>query len=65
MQYAFDHLQLQKVTARAFEFNERSQRLLKKVGFTEEGVQREQVFIDGEYQDTHWYGLLAREWRDR
>jgi RimJ/RimL family protein N-acetyltransferase len=31
---------------------------LEKVGFTEEGVQREQIFIDGEYQDTHWYGLI-------
>lgn len=63
MQYAFDQLRLHKVTARVFAFNEASQRLLETVGFTEEGVQREQVFIDGEYQDTHWYGLLAREWR--
>lgn len=63
VQYAFDQLRLHKVTARVFAFNEASQRLLETVGFTEEGVQREQVFIDGEYQDTHWYGLLAREWR--
>lgn len=65
VQYAFDHLRLHKVTARAFEFNEASQRLLETVGFAEEGVQREQEFIDGDYQDSHWYGLLAREWRNQ
>jgi RimJ/RimL family protein N-acetyltransferase len=58
VEYAFDRLRLHKVTARAFGFNDASQRLLEKVGFTEEGVQREQIFIDGEYQDTHWYGLI-------
>lgn len=65
VRYAFDHRRLHKLTAQVFEFNEASRRLLETVGFTEEGVQREQVFIDGEYQDTHWYGLLAREWRDQ
>jgi [ribosomal protein S5]-alanine N-acetyltransferase len=62
VRYAFDQLRLHKVTARVFEFNEGSKRLLKSVGFTAEGIQREQAFIDGEYQDCHWYGLLAPEW---
>ena len=64
VQYAFDQLRLHKITARTYEFNEASQRLLRKLGFTEEGVQREQAFIDGEHCDVHWFGILARARQD-
>lgn len=63
--YGFDQLGLHKITARVFEFNEPSRRLLESVGFTQEGVHRDEKFIDGEYQDAYWYGLLADEWRSR
>ena len=45
-----------------FEFNDASRRLLESMGFTEEGVHRDTEFVDGEFQDTHWYGLLEDEW---
>ena len=63
VEYAFEQLRLHKVTARTYAGNEGSERLLKKVGFAEEGTRREQTFIDGEHRDVHWFGLLAREWR--
>lgn len=63
IQYGFRQRNLHKIVARVSEFNDASKRVLEKLGFTEEGVQREQEFIDGEYQDRHWYGLLKREWR--
>ena len=63
VRYGFDQLGLHKIEARVFEFNAASRRLLESVGFTEEGVHRDEVFIDGEYQDTYWYGLLEDEWR--
>lgn len=63
--YGFDQLGLHKITARAFEFNEASQRLLESVGFTQEGVHRDEVFVDGAYRDVYWYGLLEGEWRSR
>ncbi|PSP76792.1 GNAT family N-acetyltransferase [Halobacteriales archaeon QS_3_64_16] len=63
--YGFEEVNLHKLTARVHESNKVSQRLLERVGFVEEGVQREQRFLDGEYQDSHLYGLLAQEWRDR
>lgn len=65
VQYAFDQLRLHKVTARVFDFNHASQRLLETIGFSEEGIQREQVFINGEYHDTYWYGLLAHDWHEQ
>ncbi|WP_440766957.1 GNAT family N-acetyltransferase [Natronorubrum sp. DTA7] len=63
--YGFDQLGLHKITARVFEFNEASRRLLESVGFTREGVHRDDVFVDGAFRDTYWYGLLEDEWRDR
>lgn len=64
LDYGFDQRGFRKVVARVTAFNEASMGLLEKLGFVEEGVQREQEFVDGEYQDRHWYGLLEREWRD-
>ncbi|EMA50807.1 MULTISPECIES: GNAT family N-acetyltransferase [Halococcus] len=61
--YAFDQRRLNKLVANAFDFNAGSRRVLEKAGFAEEGVRREEAFIDGEFVDIHRYGLLAREWR--
>lgn len=63
--YGFDQLGLHKIEARVFEFNDPSRRLLESVGFTREGVHRDEVFVDGSFRDTYWYGLLADEWRSR
>ena len=60
--HAFAERRLHKVYARAFAFNDASQRVLEKIGFEEEGVHRNQVFVDGKYVDVHRYGLLADEW---
>ncbi|MGQ3412477.1 GNAT family N-acetyltransferase [Natrinema sp. LN54] len=64
VRYAFDQLGLHRIAARVFEFNEPSKRLLEKAGFTQEGVHRDGEFIDGEWQDVYWYGLLENEWRE-
>lgn len=61
--YAFDELRLHKVTANAYATNEASQALFEAVGFTREGVGREDAFFDGQYQDTVYFGLLEGEWR--
>lgn len=59
--YAFDQRRLHKVKANAFEPNAASQRVLEKVGFTQEGMFREHAYIDGEYIDIYRYGLLESE----
>ncbi|WP_435332493.1 GNAT family N-acetyltransferase [Haloarchaeobius sp. TZWWS8] len=63
--YAFDELGLHRICAYAYEFNDPSQSLLEKLGFTHEGVRREARFARGSRHDVHTYGLLAREWRER
>ncbi|MDN4015312.1 GNAT family protein, partial [Chryseobacterium gambrini] len=56
--YAFAELRVHKVTANAYAVNESSRRMLEAVGFTEEGVGREDSFFDGAYHDTHYFGVL-------
>jgi [ribosomal protein S5]-alanine N-acetyltransferase len=63
VEHAFDQLGLHRISARVFDFNDASRRLLESLGFTEEGVHRDAEFVDGKFQDTHWYGLLEDEWR--
>ena len=63
--YAFAELRLHKVTANAYAANDASRGLLEAVGFVEEGVGREDAFFDGAYHDTHYFGVLRREWDER
>ena len=60
--HAFDALGLHKVTAKAFETNEPSRRVLEKLEFTEEGRFRAEAYVEGEWVDYVRYGLLADEW---
>ncbi|MFC7115184.1 GNAT family N-acetyltransferase [Natronoarchaeum sp. GCM10025703] len=65
VEYGFQQLGLHRIEARVFEFNDASSALLESVGFREEGVHRDAEFVDGQFQDVYWYGLLEDEWRER
>jgi RimJ/RimL family protein N-acetyltransferase len=45
--------------------NERAIRCYRALGFVEEGRQRRQLFIDGQYADVIHMGLLREEWEAR
>jgi RimJ/RimL family protein N-acetyltransferase len=62
-EWAFDQHGYHKICAEVFSFNEASIALMESLGFTEEGVHREERFANGEFVDVHRFGLLAREWR--
>jgi RimJ/RimL family protein N-acetyltransferase len=64
IQYGFNQRNLHKIVARVTEFDDASKQVLEKIGFVEEERQREQEFVDAEYQDRHWYGLLKQEWQE-
>lgn len=63
LDYYFNQLNLHKVVAKVYEFNQKSQGLLKKLGFRQEARMVDQRFIDGEYVDVIWFGLLREEWK--
>ena len=64
LEFAFAELKLHKLCGQALGFNERSIRFHERLGFSREGVLREQHF-DGEcYQDVICFGLLAADWKN-
>jgi RimJ/RimL family protein N-acetyltransferase len=62
LQYAFDELNLHRLTLTVIAYNERAIALYEKVGFRREGVFREFGQRDGKRYDMYLYGLLRPEW---
>ena len=65
IEYGFSQLNLNRISSAAFKFNERSRNLHKKLGFKEEGCQREIFFRNGNFQDGIMFGLLRKEWKEK
>lgn len=62
VKYGFEQLNLHRINSSAYSLNERSLKLHKKVGFSEEGRREEVVFINGAYDDLVMFGLLKSDW---
>lgn len=60
--HAFDVLKLHKICGQAIASNQVSIALHMRLGFTREGVLRDQHLIDGEYHSLVCFGLLKHEW---
>lgn len=61
--YAFGPLNLHKVCGQAIDSNQASITFHKRLGFSQEGVLRDQQRIDGKYHNLICFGLLTHEWR--
>lgn len=62
VRFAFEQMNLNKVSLGVFEFNERAQAVYRKCGFVEEGRAREEYYQDSHYWDIVRMGILRREW---
>jgi len=62
IKYAFDDMELHRLGADVDPRNERSIRLLERLGFQREGLLRERYHLAGEVQDSLILGLLRREY---
>lgn len=62
LQYAFNELNLHRLSLRVFDFNERAIRLYTKMGFKQEGVVKEALFRNGAWHDIIHMGLLQSEY---
>ncbi len=65
LQYAFNTLNLRKISAAIFAFNKRSIRCLEKSGFRREGVLEREYFVNGEFHDDILFRLFREEWLAR
>ena len=58
LDYAFNHLNLNKIWLQTMTLNKVASAVYRKMGFRGEGILREQKFKNGEYIDIYIYGLL-------
>jgi ribosomal-protein-alanine N-acetyltransferase len=65
LDYGFGSLGLHRVTAAIGPENPASHAVVKRLGFTREGVLREHVFTNGAWRDSVLYSVLAPEWSRR
>jgi RimJ/RimL family protein N-acetyltransferase len=61
MEYCFDELNLHRVSAFIYSFNESSWRIIEKAGAKRELTLDEHVARDGKFHDVYCYGLLKTE----
>ena len=59
--FAFDELGLHRLTCRVLAFNDRATAAYRKVGFVEEGRERESARIGGNWEDDIIMGLLEKD----
>jgi ribosomal-protein-serine acetyltransferase len=65
MDYAFDDLGVHRMVIRAGVENTRSRAIPERLGFTFEGIAREEGLGTDGFYDLAVFGLLDREWRAR
>ncbi len=61
--HAFHVMDLNRIEADIDPRNAASEKLLKRMGFQQEGYMRERWIVNGEICDTAFYGLLRSEWQ--
>ncbi|MFC4560208.1 GNAT family N-acetyltransferase [Virgibacillus kekensis] len=62
LHYAFQELNLHRISLKVFSFNEKAIHLYKKLGFIEEGKSRESLFRNGKWHDILHMGILREEY---
>ncbi|MGH2618449.1 MAG: GNAT family N-acetyltransferase [Thermomicrobiales bacterium] len=65
IRYAFEDLGLHRVKAAYLPANERSGRLLRRLGFVVDGYARDYLYIQGRWQDQVLVGLVNPAWQAR
>ncbi len=63
LRFAFDEVNLRRLSLTVFAYNTRAIGLYEGMGFVREGAFREFLMRDGQPHDMLLYGLLEREWR--
>ena len=60
--FAFHQLGLEKLRSAAFAENLGSRRSLEKAGYTQNGIERREIFREGRWHDIVLYELLRNDW---
>ncbi|CAH0119221.1 hypothetical protein PAE9249_01720 [Paenibacillus sp. CECT 9249] len=63
LDYGFGILNLHRIELNVFDYNGRAKHVYEKLGFKQEGVQREALFYDHKYHDSIMMSILEDEYR--
>lgn len=63
LDYGFKKMDLNKVYLYCLEENHAAKHLYEKLGFVQEGFLREDTFVDGEFKNCLYYGMLRSEYK--
>lgn len=62
LEFAFNELNLHRISLQVFSFNDRAIKLYEKIGFVFEGRLRQTLYRSGEWHDTILMGILKNEY---
>lgn len=61
--YLFNELNLNRISARTWSTNSNMDKIYKKMGAQLEGMEREAAFINGKWVDCNLWGMLAKDYK--
>ncbi len=64
IQHGFEGMGLNRIEALVYVENEPSVRLLRRLGFEQEGMLRDYFYLEAKFYDHYLFALLKREWKD-
>jgi len=62
IEIGFEHYDLDKIKLRCAVLNNRSCNVAQKLGFTHEGLQRDEIKVNSKIMDVNVYAILKRDW---
>lgn len=65
VQFCFEKMRLNRIQAIIPVGNHRSMNLVRRLGFTKEGVLRQNSFFKGIYRDDLCFSLLREDWKEK
>jgi len=65
LRYAFEELNLHRVSLNVFEYNQRAIHSYEKVGFVVEGCERQFLRREGKRWDMIYMGILRADWEEK
>lgn len=65
LDYSFNELNFNRIEIKCAVTNIKSQKIPKKFGFKEEGILRENEWLNGKFSDLILFSLLKSEWKNK
>lgn len=65
LEYGFKHLKLHRIQLGVLDFNERASHMYRKLGFVEEGIQREARIVDDKWHNVIRMSMLEQDFLEQ